>query len=474
MPRFHLRPARNWINDPVGFTKVGDQYHVFFQCNPFGPEPGIKHWGHAVSSDLATWEIMPVALSPTEGGPDEGGCWSGSITTLVEPAHLFYTGVRHDPMRGRIEVVCLALGNRDLTSWRKHPRVLIPGPPNELDTVGFRDPYVWRDADGWCLLMGSGIRGFGGAVLLYRSEDLLTWRYDGVFYSITRGQSDYETGAMWECPQLFPLGDRHVLLLSIDNPVRPVLYVVGRLHGGRFIAELTGRLDLGPEFFAPAIFVDDRSRPILMGWAPEGRSGDAQIAAGWAGVITLPRTVALASGGGLRTAPATELATLRGKHWHGVAIDLLDGADVALPVEGSRLEVDAMVATSGATVVGLRLRMSPDGQEVTVVSVDVATGRVTFDRTAASQAPDSTSGVYGGVAAWVPGERIRFHAFIDESIVELFLDDTLALTGRIYPTRADSIGIAAFATGGDAVIEAVDVWQLTDGGTVDTGSRDAT
>jgi beta-fructofuranosidase len=472
MPRYHFRPERNWINDPVGFTKVDGRYHLFFQYNPLGPEPGIKHWGHAVSSDLVRWEAQRLALSPTEGGPDEGGCWSGSITTLVEPPHLFYTGVRHHPTRGRVEVVCLAIGDRDLGSWRKHPDVLISGPPDELDTVGFRDPFIWRDDDGWCLLVGSGIRGYGGAVLLYRSEDLLAWRYEGVFFSLARGQAGVETGAMWECPQLFPLEDRHVLLFSIDNPARPVVYVVGRVDGGRFVAEQIGRLDLGPDFFAPASFVDDDGRPLMIAWAPEGRSSDAQVAAGWAGVMTLPRVLALAPDGRLCSTPVTDLARLRGRHWQGVGIALPNGVDVPIPVGGSRLEVTATVRTGRASVVGLRFRMSPDGREATVVSVDIATGRLTFDRTASSLAPDATAGVYGGAAEWMPGDRFRIHMFVDESIVEVFVDDTLALTGRIYPTRADSTGIAAFAVGGAAEIEAIDVWRLADDGTVDPRQTD--
>ena len=472
MPRYHFRPERNWINDPVGFTKVDGRYHLFFQYNPIGPEPGIKHWGHAVSSDLVGWEILPVALSPTDGGPDEGGCWSGSVTTLVEPPHLFYTGVRHDQMRGRREVVCLALGDRDLRSWRKHPDVLIPGPPAQLDAVGFRDPFVWRDRDGWCLLVGSGIRGYGGAVLLYRSEDLLAWRFDGVFFSMPAGQADYESGAMWECPQIVPVGDRHVLLLSIDNPVRPVLYVVGRVDGSQFVAERIGRLDLGPDFFAPASFVDEDGRPLIIAWAPEGRSNDAQVASGWAGVMTLPRALALAPDGRLSSTAAPDLSRLRGRHWHGVGIALSNGVDEPMPLAGSRLEIAATVRSGGASVIGLRFRMSPDGHEATVVSVDIATGHVTFDRTASSLAPDTTPGVYGGADGWLPGERFRLHVFLDESILELFVDDTLALTGRIYPSRADSVSFAAFAVGGAGEIETIDIWQLADDGTVDPRRTD--
>ena len=67
-------------------------------------------------------------------------------------------------------------------------------------------------------------------------------------------REDDETGAMWECPQLFRLQNRYVLLLSIDNSVHPVLYATGQLDGSRFVAERIGRLDIGPEFYAPTMF----------------------------------------------------------------------------------------------------------------------------------------------------------------------------------------------------------------------------
>jgi beta-fructofuranosidase len=41
----------------------------------------------------------------------------------------------------------------------------------------FRDHCVWREGDSWYQVIGSGIRGEGGAALLYRSNDLLHWEY---------------------------------------------------------------------------------------------------------------------------------------------------------------------------------------------------------------------------------------------------------------------------------------------------------
>ncbi|KIY98885.1 hypothetical protein MNEG_9074, partial [Monoraphidium neglectum] len=34
-------------------------------------------WGHASSADLVTWRHLPLALAPSAGGPDAGGCFSG-------------------------------------------------------------------------------------------------------------------------------------------------------------------------------------------------------------------------------------------------------------------------------------------------------------------------------------------------------------------------------------------------------------
>ena len=34
-------------------------------------------WGHAVSSDLVTWRLLPHAVEPTPGSADSLACFSG-------------------------------------------------------------------------------------------------------------------------------------------------------------------------------------------------------------------------------------------------------------------------------------------------------------------------------------------------------------------------------------------------------------
>lgn len=52
-------------------------------------------WGHAVSDDLVRWQHLPPALSPTQGGFDADGCFSGcAIVDDDGTPRLLYTGVR--------------------------------------------------------------------------------------------------------------------------------------------------------------------------------------------------------------------------------------------------------------------------------------------------------------------------------------------------------------------------------------------
>jgi len=76
--------------------------------------------------------------------------------------------------------------------------------------------FLWRDATSG-ISCGSGIRKQGGRVLLYRSKICAM----GVSASSGSGKwtgrestNPVDSGEMWECPDFFPLGSKHVLLYS--------------------------------------------------------------------------------------------------------------------------------------------------------------------------------------------------------------------------------------------------------------------
>src|SRR5439155_19020700 len=96
-----------------------------------------------------------------------------------------YTGIVSSPDGSSFrEAQCSATSTDDLQTWTKSPsNPVIAAPPPGMDAVGFRDPYVWKEGDGWACVIGSGIVGQGGAILLYRSRDLVHWDYVGPLYA---------------------------------------------------------------------------------------------------------------------------------------------------------------------------------------------------------------------------------------------------------------------------------------------------
>jgi beta-fructofuranosidase len=50
--------------------------------------------------------------------------------------------------------------------------------------------------------------------------------------------------------------------------------------------------------------------------------------------------------------------------------------------------------------------------------------------------------------------------FLDRSVVEIFANDRTCLTGRIYPTLADSLGVDLFAGGGTVKLTSMDIWKM--------------
>jgi beta-fructofuranosidase len=48
----------------------------------------------------------------------------------------------------------------------------------------------------------------------------------------------------------------------------------------------------------------------------------------------------------------------------------------------------------------------------------------------------------------------------DRSILEVFANDRICLTQRIFPTRADSTGVAVKATGGACRLRSYESWEL--------------
>jgi len=450
-PRYHFLPPSNWMNDPNGLSQWDSQYHLFYQYNPLAARGGVIHWGHAVSADLVHWADLPIALSPTPGGPDADGCWSGCIVNNGGVPTMMYTGVRSGAQRP-----CLATSDDGLLTWRKHPgNPVIAAPPAGVDAVDFRDHCIWQEGESWYQVIGSKIDGVGGAALLYRSRDLIEWEY---LHPLCVGDQA-ETGTIWECPDFLALGDKHVLLIS-PIPLRKTLYMVGTYADHRFTPERAGVVDAGGHFYAPQSMRDARGRRLIWGWVWEGRDEPAQQAAGWAGVMSLPRVLELLPDGTVGFAPAPELESLRERHWGWRDLQLTPAAaNVLAEVHSDTLEISAEFAPGDAAAFGIDVRCSADRGERTRIVYDRARQHLEIDRRQSSASVADQHDSYGGTLALKDGEPLTLRVFVDRSVIEVFANGRLCLTSRVYPSEA-SLGVALFAQGGSVDVRAIDVWNM--------------
>ena len=469
-PRYHFLPPSGWMNDPNGLIFWKGYYHLFYQYVPDDPPWESKCWGHAVSKDLVYWMDLPIALAPTPGGPDQDGCFSGCAVNDNGVPTLIYTGVRADE-----QLPCLARSADDLITWQKYAgNPIIAAPPQNLDLIAFRDHALWKEGTTWYQLIGTGIKGVGGAVLLYQSADLLEWEY---MYPLYVG--DYNstepvwTGSMWECPDFFPLSDRHVLIVSVldgsqfhEKAYRGCLHYavafVGDYTDHTFTPLTQSIIDYGGNFYAPQSMLDPKGRRLQFGWLWEGRSDEAQWAAGWAGVMSLPRVLMLAEDNTLRFEPAPEIKQLRGSYRCLSDLSILPTSLTQLEeIRGDCLEIQAEFILDQATEVGLAVRSSPDCVEQTLICYDCLQGLLLIDRRLSSLNEDVERDVRSGPLRLSPGESLCLHIFLDCSVIEVFANNRLCMSSRVYPTREDSLGIGAFARGGIARIKVLHAWEMS-------------
>jgi beta-fructofuranosidase len=444
-PKYHFLPPSNWMNDPNGPIYWRGKYHMFYQYNPHAPVWGPMHWGHAVSTDMVHWRHLPVAMSPSPQGPDKDGVWSGCCVDDNGEPTFIYTGVRP-------EVQCLAISHDGLQTLKKRKQAVLSGPPEGLKVTGFRDPCVWKEDTTWYMALGSGVQGVGGMVLLYTSADLVNWTYlhrlfEGKMDASVTGKGPVASGEMWECPSFFPLGDKYMLFVSTRGSTP---YWIGTYQDFKFQPELDSRLDWG-SYYAPITQIDDRGRRILWGWIQERRSVQAQKAAGWSGVLSLPRVLAV-NDGKLAVRPAPQLRSLRHERQQFVGMFIPDERPAPIPgLQGDALEIIIDIDPGDADEYGIRVLGSPDLTEATTIAHNRVDNRLSIG---------SAKAANNGNLTLAKGEGLHLHVFVDCSVIEVIANGRMCITERAYTSTAECTRVALYARGGTAKARYIETYQL--------------
>jgi beta-fructofuranosidase len=422
-PIYHFRPPANWNNDPNGTIFYRGWHHLFYQLNPSAPRGGNQHWGHARSRDLVNWEHLPIALWPLTDRGERAIFSGGAVLGPDGKPRIFYTSIGHPAPEQWIAVPL----DDELKRWDRpavNPVLTIES-HGSTNVAQWRDPFLFVEGGQTYMICGGNLnngRGGGGSVQLYRATnaELTKWTFLGVIFRY-RDLRIYNV----ECPNLFKLGDKWVLLMS---PQQPCEYFIGQLDLTRlqFLPEVHGILDPGSSY-ASNISVDDRGRTIQWLWGRTNTASDK----GWNGCMTLPRILSIGDDGFLRQVPAPEFETLRGPTVNEGPIELTPGEPVSLKrIQGDALELKADVVIGSAAEVAFDLRRSADGK----AGISVRISRTGLISVGAVQLQVSRA-----------LERYSLRIFLDRSVVEVYVNDgEAAVFGTVDAGPAD-LGVAVTA-----------------------------
>jgi beta-fructofuranosidase len=254
-----------------------------------------------------------------------------------------------------------------------------------------------------------------------------------------------------------------------------VQYYIGEYHDQKFTPQVRGRMNFtefdgasnavftSGDLVAPICWKLADGRRVMIGWIAEGRREPVQRTVGWAGIMSLPRELTLREDGTLGIEPWPGLEMLRGDHQLFNEVQIESGEFVPLAGGGGTcLELAAVIDPGDSDEVGVSLLRSPDGEEETRVTYRPAQDSLTLDVARSSLSPQAAGRVpQTGPLRLVAGEMLALRIFVDRSVVEVFANGRQCLTKRVYPSRADSVGIGLFAGGGTATARSVDVWQMS-------------
>lgn len=422
-PEYHFHAPAQWMDDPNGVIYYKGYYHMMYSLNPDTDkyragmvyktgssiwktsEPdwtgGITVWGHARSKDLLHWEHLPVALYP-ETDKGEFYIWFGCTAINDEGIPVaIYTSIGYEdrnPTDSAIQHIWF--GDDNLIKW--HPKDGInPIMTEELhngDKIWeWRDPFLFRqNGKAYLILGGKEDEANGGkaVVLLYAAKNkaFTEWEYKGILFEYP----DKKLRSC-ECPNIVQLEDKWVLLVS---PHGPVQYFVGNLDAEncRFDWEKRGYVDRSTHFYATNVILDEKERKLMWG-AIEG----FQNTLGWNGINSLPREISLSDDLMLKQCVPDEFSALR---------------------DGEKISVEnSYVLKSGTLEIEIEF---PEGAEG---SVGIGKNSIVINK--------ETLEIENQKVPLEKGKAHKLHAYVDKSVMEVFIDEHETFTAMLIPVIGD-------------------------------------
>lgn len=468
-PVYHHAPLYGWMNNANGLVYEDEEYHLYYQYNPYGSKWGNMHWGHSISKDLMHWEhLAPAIVRDTLGHifagssivDQENVAGYGTGTILA-----FYTSA--SDKNGQIQ--CLAYSNdngRTFTKYDKNP--ILRSSDRRKD---FRDPKVFWYAPGnkWIMIVAADKE-----MRFYDSEDLKDWNYMSSF-----GEGYGVQPCQFECPDMVELpvdGDTEHKKWALIVNVNPgcyfggsaTQYFIGDFDGTRFICDskpdVTKWLDWGKDHYATVTWSDaPDNRRIAIAWMSNWQYANDVPTSQYRSPNSVPRDLGLFTVGGetyLQSDPSPELQKLRDiSKKRSFKVNGTRTVKEMIPVNEGAYEIELSIKNLHADVIGFRL-YNDKGEEVDM-QYDMKENRFSMDR---RKSGDVGFNENFPALTWTAVEsgknELKLHLFVDKSSVEAFGDGgRFAMTNQVFPSEPYN-HIDFYSKGGAYKVDSFIVYRL--------------
>lgn len=300
-------------------------------------------------------------------------------------------------------------------------------------------------------------------VRLFTSKNLIDWEFNSIL--------KYKDGSniVAECPDFFPLKTENSdeTMWVFQGAGR--FYVVGNLRkddNGKYqfkasTEKQTYLSDNTTMYAAQTFFNDPKGRRIAIFWLIDlySKSIDEGMSKIWDGVQSLPLELKLYNIDGsyvIKVNTVEELVKLRGRELFSCNNVLVkQGDNNALEeIRGTALEIEAIINIKDAGRTNLVFRKG--NEEKTVLVYNSKSQNLSLVCKDSGVSSETTS-----VKVQDEDGRIKLHIVIDNTVVDVFVNDGIkVLSGHIFSSEA-SDGLEFTVQDGNAVIESLKVYELS-------------
>jgi beta-fructofuranosidase len=455
---FFYKPTGAWAADFIPFW-ANNRYHLFYLHdwrNPKDYGEGTP-WYQISTTDFVNFTEHGMMLR--RGSKDEQDLYvfTGSVVQGEGQYHIFYTG--HNPYFRQLnkpEQGVMHAVSDDLITWRKVGSDTFYAPTDHYEMHDWRDPFVfWNEEAGeyWMLLaarLKTGPSRRRGCTALCASKDLKTWQVRDPLYA----PGLYYTH---ECPDLFKMGDWWYLVFSEFSERLVTRYRMARSLSGPWLTPDDDQFD-GRAFYAAKTASDGRQRYIF-GWNPT-REGEKDYGMWhWGGNLAVHEVIQR-SDGTLRVqipssvdeafthAQPVKLQTSLGKYSEiDQGLVLSAPGTFAAAAYGNmpeRCKIEATLSFIEPTRAGgIMLRASDDLEKAYYIRLEPTRNRLVFDMWPRPGDVPFMPELERPISV-APDQPVKIKVIVDGTCCEIYVDDQIALSTRLYDLKAGQWGVFAY------------------------------